>query len=145
MPSQHEAFWNHHRFAVVGHSDVKPFPTLTYQALKEADDKTVYPVDPETDRIEGDVAFGDLASLPEPVEAVVIEVPQQETAAWVDRAAAAGIPNVWIHMGRETPEALAIAKEKGLKVCTGTCAVQYLNGAFPHNVHRFFRKLSGNW
>ncbi len=145
MPSKYEAFWSNRSFAVVGHSALKPFPTLTYQALQGLADKTAYPVDPSTDRIEGDAVFADLASLPEPVDAVVIEVPKQETAAWVEQAAAAGISDVWIHQGRETPEALAIGKEKGLNLCTGTCAVQYLNGSFPHNVHRFFRKLSGNW
>jgi predicted CoA-binding protein len=145
MPSKHEAFWNHRRYAVVGRSEAKPFPALTYQALKRASGKTVYPVDPSADRIEGDAAFDDLASLPEPVDAVVLELPKEETADWVAKAAEAGIKDVWIHMGRETPEALAIADERGLSLCTGTCAVQYLDGSFPHNVHKFFRKLSGNW
>lgn len=145
MVSTYEAFWTNRRFAVVGHSASKPFPTLTYNALKALADKTVYPVDPSTDRIEGDAAFGDLASLPEPVDAVVIEVPKEETAGWVEQAAAAGVADVWIHQGRETPAALALAEEKGLNLRTGACAVQYLDGSFPHNVHRFFRKLSGNW
>jgi predicted CoA-binding protein len=145
MPSQHETFWNNDKFAVVGYSEVKPFPTLTYGALKLAEGKTVYPVDPTTDTIEGDPAFSDLSSLPEPVDAVVLEPPREETAGWIEQAAAAGITEVWIHMGRETPEAMDLARERGLNVRTGTCAVQYLTGGFPHNIHRFLRKLAGRW
>jgi predicted CoA-binding protein len=145
MPSPHETFWHNEKFAVVGHSELKPFPAMTYNALKQAPDKTVYPVDPGADEIEGDAAFNDLAGLPEPVDAVIIEVPKEETADWVQQAADAGINEVWIHMGRETPEALTIAKEKGLNVRTGTCAVQYLDTSFPHNVHKFLRKLTGKW
>ena len=144
MPSKHEAFWNNRTFAVVGHSETKPFPVLTYKSLRARENKTVYPVDPSADQIEGDTAFRDLASLPERVDAVVLEVPKDETAGWVEQAAAAGITDVWIHMGRETPEAIALAEENGLTLCAGTCAVQYLDDSFPHNVHRFFRKLSGN-
>lgn len=145
MPSQHETFWLNEKFALVGRSEAKPFPTLTYAALKGARGKTVYPVDPDAEEIEGDPAFKDLASLPQPVDAVVIEVPKEETAAWVEKAAEAGITEVWIHMGRETPEALAVAEEKGLNIRTGTCAVQYLDTSFPHNIHKFLRKLTGKW
>jgi predicted CoA-binding protein len=145
MPSLHETFWENEKFALVGRSEVKPFPTLSYAALKKAAGKTVFAVDPSADEIEGDPAFKDLASLPEPVDAVVLEVPKEETAQWVQQAADAGITEVWIHMGRETPEALSLAEEKGLEVRTGTCAVQYLDTSFPHNIHKFFRKLTGKW
>lgn len=144
MPSPHETFWLHDRFCLVGHSARKPFPLLSYRALK-ARGKTVYAVDPSVGSIDGDRAWPDLQSLPQPVEAVVLEVPKEETAAWVVKAAEAGIKDVWIHMNRETPEALGIAREKGLAVRTGTCAVQYLSGGFPHVVHKMMRKLTGKW
>ena len=145
MTSPHEAFWTSDSFAVVGRTDAKPFPSLTYNALKEMPGKTVFAVDPSRDTIANDRAYDDLSELPEPVEAVVLEVPRDETAAWIARAADAGAVKVWIHMGRETPEALALARERGLAVCSGTCAVQYLSDSFPHNVHRFLRTLAGRW
>ncbi len=146
MTSKHELFWTHDRYAFVGHSAHKPFPELSYAAAKKQG-KTVFAVDPgaETETVQGDAVFSDLEALPEPVDAVVLEVPQEETAEWVARAADAGISKVWIHMGRDTPEALALAAERGLEVCSGTCAVQYLRGGFPHNIHRLLRKLSGHW
>jgi uncharacterized protein len=144
MASPHEAFWEHERYALVGNSAEKPFPKLSYKALKEKG-KTVFPVDPSASEVEGDQVYDDLASVPGPLDGVVIEVPKEETASWMEQAADAGVTRVWIHMGRETPEALAIAGERGIEVCSGTCAVQYIDRGFPHNIHRFFRKLSGNW
>jgi predicted CoA-binding protein len=144
MVSKHEEFWTHERYAFVAHSTVKPFPALSYAAAK-AKGKTVFPVDPSVAAVDGDKTFADLDALPEPVDGVVLEVPREETAAWIERAADAGVSRVWIHAGRDTPEALALAAERGLAVCSGTCAVQYLRGGFPHNVHRALRKLSGNW
>ena len=144
MPSAHEAFWQNKSFAFVGHSAKSAFPKLSYGATKKLG-KTAYAVDPSAETIEGDEAYADLSSLPGPIDAVVIEVPKEETAGWVEAAAAAGVKNVWIHMHRDTPEALAAAKKAGVNVCTGTCAVQYVDGSFPHVVHKALRKLLGRW
>jgi uncharacterized protein len=144
MASVFEQFFDHERFAVVGHAAKCTFPTLTYAALK-ARGSTVHAVDPSVDTVEGDPAFPDLAALPGPVEAVVLEVPKEETADWIDKIAAAGVTDVWIHMRRDTPEALEKAAGPGLNVRSGTCAVQYLRGGFPHNAHKLRRKMAGRW
>ena len=145
MPSNHEEFWSYQRYAFVGISADKPFPELSYAAVRAEEGKTVFAVDPSVDEVLGDKAYDDLASLPAAVQAVVLEVPKEKTAEWVAKAADAGVEHVWIHMGRETPEALDLAKEKRINVRHGTCAVQYVRGGFPHVVHKFLRKLSGRW
>jgi predicted CoA-binding protein len=145
MSSHHEEFWNHASYAFVAHSAVKPFPKLSYGELKKQGRK-VFAVDPSADRIEGDAAFPDLDSLPEKVEAVVLETPREETAEWVRKAADAGVRSVWIHMGRETPEAVALAKERGLEVLTGTCAVMYVKpGLSYHSLHKWINQLIGRY
>lgn len=145
MASEHERFWSHSSFAVVGDSAKKNFPTLTYEALKQ-NGVPVFPVDPSVDEIGGDKTYADLASLPEKVEAVVLETPKEDTADWVRRAADAGIRHVWIHMTRETPEALALAEERGLDVLTGTCAVMYVKRGFTyHTLHKWVNQLSGSY
>jgi predicted CoA-binding protein len=145
MASRFETFWDKHSFAVVGHAAKKNFPYLTYRGLKRMG-KVVFPVDPSTDRIDGDTAYADLALLPETVDAVVLEVPKEETEAWVGKAADAGIRDVWIHMQRETPEALELAERRGLDVRSGTCAVMYLTPGFTyHSVHRWVMKLAGKY
>jgi len=145
MPSEHEKFWSHSSYAFVGHSAVKPFPKLSYGELKKQG-KTVFAVDPSADRVAGDSAFRDLDSLPQKVEAVVLETPREETESWVRKAADAGAQSVWIHMGRETPEAVALARERGLEVLTGTCAVMYVKqGLSYHSIHKWIDQARGKY
>ena len=145
MPSDYENFWDNSSYAVVGHSAKMDFPNITYKELKKSGRK-VFAVDHSADIIQGDRAYADLASLPENVEAVVIEVPEEETHDWVARAADAGIKNVWIHMGCDTPEALELARERGMNVCHGTCAVMYVIPGFSlHSIHKWINKLLGKY
>jgi len=145
MVSNYETFWDNNSFAVIGHEVKKNFPVLTYQGLKKLG-KTVYAVDPSVKQIEGDRAYADLACLPEKVDAVVLEVPKEETREWVARAADAGVGDVWIHMGRDTPEALALAEENGLNVRYGSCAVMYLTRGFTyHSIHKWIMKVAGKY
>jgi len=145
MTSNYETFWDHQSFAVIGHESRKNFPVLTYHGLKKQG-KTVYPVDPSVRQIEGDTAFADLACLPEKVDAAILEVPKDETATWIRHVADAGIKDVWIHMGRDTPEALALAEERGLNVRSGSCAVMYVTKGFTyHSIHKGIMKLIGKY
>lgn len=145
MPSNHEAFWALSKFAVVGHSAKKPFPRLTYRGLKKLG-KTVFPVDPSVDEIDGDQTYPDLASLPEKVDGIVIEIPKEETRDWVEKAAEAGVKDIWIHQSADTPDALALAKEKGINARHGTCAVMYVTpGVTYHSIHKLIMKLVGKY
>jgi len=146
MPTDHERFWQNKSFAFVGNSAKKPFPSLSYSELRRREHNTVYAVDPSRSEIEGEQAYPDLASLPEAVEAAVLEVPKEETRDWVERAADAGIRHLWIHMGRDTPEALALAQQRGLDVLTGSCAVMYVKEGFSfHSLHKWVNRLMGNY
>ena len=131
--------------AVVGDAAKKNFPYLTYQGLKKLG-KTVYPVDPSLNEVDGDTVYRDLAQLPEKIDAVVLEVPKEDTKDWVSKAADMGVKDVWIHMQRDTPEALALAEEKGLNTRSGTCAVMYVTPGFTyHSIHKWIMKLSGKY
>ena len=145
MASNHEMFWENSSFAVVGHTAKKNFPRLTYRGLKKLR-KVVFPVDPSADEIEGDRAYANLEALPAKVDALVLEVPREETRDWIAQAARAGIKDVWIHMRRETPEALALAKENGMNIHSGTCAVMYLTPELTyHSIHKWIMKLTGKY
>jgi predicted CoA-binding protein len=145
MASDYETFFENRAFAVVGDTAKKNFPLLTYRGLKNLG-KTVFPVDPSKEEIEGDKAYADLGQLPEKVDAAVLEVPKEDMTDWVARVADAGIRDVWIHMGRETPEALALAREKGLNVRSGTCAVMYVTPGFTyHSIHKWIMKVVGKY
>jgi uncharacterized protein len=145
MASDYETFWRFQTYAIVGHSDKKPFPRLTYSGLKKIG-KLVYPVDPSATEIAGDRAYPDLQSLPGKIDAVVLELPKEETAAWVKKVAEAGITELWMHMNSDTPEAVAFAKEKGIHARTGTCAVMYVTPGFTyHSLHKWIMKAIGKF
>jgi predicted CoA-binding protein len=145
MPSNYETFWEKQSFAVVGHQAKKNFPILTYRGLKNLG-KKIYAVDPSAAEIEGERAYATLAEIPAKVEAVILEVPKDETAEWVSKVAEAGIGDLWIHMGRETPEAIKLAEEKGINVRSGTCAVMYVTpGLTFHSMHKWIMKLLGKY
>jgi len=145
MASNHEQFWTHQTYAVVGSEAQGGFPKLTYRGLK-ALGKKVFAVDPDRDQIEGDAAVHDFDALPGSVDAVVLEVPKEQSAAWVEKAAAIGVRDVWIHMGRESPDALRAARTHGINLRTGTCAVMYVTpGLSYHAIHRGLMKLTGRY
>jgi predicted CoA-binding protein len=145
MATDYQSFWSFDRYAVVGNSARKTFPGITFGALAR-EGKTAYAVDPSTDRVEGGPAYRDFAALPASVEAAVLELPKDETATWVKRAIDAGIREIWIHQGSDTPEAVAIAEQAGVHLRTGTCAVMYLTHGFSsHGIHRFINKMIGKY
>ncbi len=145
MASNYETFWEHNSFAVVGNKAKQNFPLLTYRGLRKLG-KAVFPVDPSMDEIEKDHAYATLDELPTQVDAVVLEVPKEDTRDWVAKVVDAGIKDVWIHMGRETPEALDLAREHGLNARIGTCAVMYVKpGLSYHSIHRWIAKRSGKY
>ncbi len=67
-----------------------------------------------------------------------------QTAGWVQRVADQGITDLWIHQQTDTPEALRLAKERGLRTEHGTCAVMYTLQGFHghHSCHRWLNKLA---
>ena len=76
MPSECEGFWDATSYAIVGRqSSKKAYPKITYGALKEQG-KTVYPIDVGGQPVDGDKSYADFASLPSPVEAAVLELPE---------------------------------------------------------------------
>ena len=69
---------------------------IVYTRLKERGYE-VFAVNPNTDRVEGDVAYPDLRSVPGGVEGVVIATRPERAAATVREAADLGITRVWMH------------------------------------------------
>jgi predicted CoA-binding protein len=130
---------------VIGHQGKRAFPKMTYEALKERG-CTVYAVDPGGGTVAGDPTYPDLTALPGPIEAAVMELPKEETAEWVAKAADAGVDAIWIHQMTDTPEALEEAEKRGLTVHTGHCAVMYnKQGLSMHSPHRWIWKAIGKY
>jgi predicted CoA-binding protein len=82
----------------------------------------VFPVNPREPVIEGLTAYPDLKSLPEKPRGVSIITPPAVTERIVRDAADAGARFVWMQPGAESPEAIRLARERGLEVIAdGSC------------------------
>jgi predicted CoA-binding protein len=82
----------------------------------------VYPVNPRETVVEGLPAYPNLGSLPEKPRGVSIITPPAITERIVAEAADAGARFVWMQPGAESPEAIRIARDRGLEVIAdGTC------------------------
>ena len=79
----------------------------------------VFPINPRADTIEGQRAYPDLKSLPTRARGVSIITPPEITERVVADAADAGIAFVWMQPGAESPDAIRIARERGLEVIAG--------------------------
>ena len=84
------------KIAVVGVSRKKTkFGNAIYKELKQKG-YHVFPVNPHINTFEGDNCYHDLLSLPEKVDAIVINVPSVQTEKVVREAKQAGINKVWL-------------------------------------------------
>jgi predicted CoA-binding protein len=109
-------------YAVVGaSSDRAKFGNKVLRAYK-AKGFDVHPINPREAEIEGLEAYRDLKSLPQTPRGVSIITPPAVTERIVAEAADLGVRFVWMQPGAESPEAIRIARERGLDVIAdGSC------------------------
>jgi len=109
-------------YAVVGaSSDRAKFGNKVLRAYQSKGWK-VYPINPREAEIEGLKAYPDLKSLPETPRGVSIITPPAVTERIVAEAADLGARFVWMQPGAESPEAIRLARERGLDVIAdGSC------------------------
>jgi predicted CoA-binding protein len=132
------------KLAVVGVSrQGRKFGNTAFRELKAKGYKLV-PVHPQAETIEGERCYPNLASLPEPVDGVLVVVPPAETEKVVREAAAAGIKRVWMQQGAESPAAIKFCQENGLNTVHGECILMFAEPtAWFHRAHRWVWKLLG--
>ncbi len=98
----------------------------------------VVPVHPEAPSLAGQPCVPIFADLPGPMPAIIV-LPPAKTLAALEAAADAGLRQVWLQQGSESPEALRFAEVRGLEVITGACLFMYLPQV--RGFHRFHRGL----
>lgn len=137
-------FFSQRNLAIVGASRKKgKFGNMALKELR-AKGYHVFPVHPEAEKIEGEQCYPNLASLPEPVGAVLVVVPPAQTEQVVRDAAAAGIQRVWMQQGAESPAAIQFCKEQGLSEIHGECILMFAEPAgWFHRAHRWVWNLLG--
>jgi predicted CoA-binding protein len=104
----------------------------------------VFLVHPEAKEIDGDPCYPSVAALQGKVDGLLVSVPSGQAGAVLREASAAGLRNVWLQQGAETPELIDTGRELGLNLVTGKCILMY---AAPvkgfHWLHRAVVKVMG--
>jgi len=143
------AFLGHHRIAVTG---VSRNPqghgsNIVYQRLRERGYE-VFAVNPNADRVEGDVCYPDLKSIPGGVDAVVIGTRSELAAQTMRDCVDLGLGQVWMHRafgpGSVSEEATDYGRGHGVTVIDGGCPLMFEPTADPgHKVMRVFCTMTG--
>lgn len=122
LGKQIEQFFSAKAFAVVGASeDPNKYGHMCYASLINRG-LNAYPVNPKAKTILGNPAYPNLAALPEKAQSLSIITPPQVTEKVIGEAIAAGIKNVWMQPGAESPAAIKKAEKAGLNVIAeGPC------------------------
>lgn len=131
--------------AIVGVSadGKKGFGNAAYTELK-ARGYRVLPVHPKASRIQGDQCWPSLAALPEPVERLLVSVSPGQAETVVREAATAGVRQVWLQQGAESPRVLDACREAGIHAVHGHCILMFAEpvGSF-HRFHRWIWQIIG--
>ncbi len=81
----------------------------------------VIPVNPGWDMILGETTYPDLASVPVPLDLVVVFRRGQETLGVAEQAIAAGVPRIWFQLRIPARDAAERAAAAGLEVVMDKC------------------------
>ena len=133
-----EDFVSQRKIAVVGVSRKKTkFGNAIYKELKQKGYQ-VFPINPYISTFEGDDCYPDLLSLPEKVNAVVINVPPSQTEKVVREAAQAGINKVWLQQGSQSDAAVKYCEENKIDCVSNECILMFVQpSAFIHRAHKW--------
>jgi predicted CoA-binding protein len=130
--------------AVIGVSAKgKGFGSAAYKELKTRGYK-VLAVHPTASTIQGDPCWPSVGALPEKVERLLVSVAPSASEQVVRDAAAAGVRQVWLQQGAESPAALAACEELHLNVVHGHCILMFAGPvASFHRFHRWLWNVLG--
>ena len=99
-----------------------------YRRLRERGYQ-VFAVNPNTDQVEGDRSYPDLASIPGGVDAVVIGTRPEIAEDTMRECAELGIKHVWMHRGPGAGSVSAAAtgygRQHGITVIDGGCPLMF--------------------
>jgi len=111
------------RYAVVGVSaDETKYGYKIWRNLQKKG-YTVYPINPNYDKIEGETCYESLAKVADEVDVVDIVVPPEVTLQIVRQCAELGLKRVWMQPGAESEEAIRFCHENDIKVLHDVCVM----------------------
>src|SRR5690606_29465775 len=130
------------KIAVAGASrNPKKFGGMLIKDLKEKGFE-IYPVNPNTEDIQGIKCYKSVADLPEDVKHLLMATPKAESAEVARQAIEKKIEMIWIQLMADTPETVKIIEDAGITLIHKKCIYMFAEPVKgPHNFHRFFVKI----
>ena len=136
------------RIAVVGVSREGGTANGIYRKLRD-EGYTVFAVNPNTDRAEGDPCYPNLGALPGPVDGAIVVTKPEVSEQVMQECVTAGVPRVWMHYNpmfgaansSVSDAAVAYGREHGVTVIAGGCPMMFLETF--HKVMKWFLGVSG--
>jgi uncharacterized protein len=121
---------------------------VVYQRLRQRGYQ-VFAVNPSADKVEGDICYHDLRSVPGGVDWVVIGTNPETAETTMRECADLGIRRVWMHRGpgagSVSHSAAEYGRQHGITVIEGGCPCMFDPAADPgHKAMRFVLTLTGN-
>ena len=148
LPDEVAEFLRGRRFAVAGVSRQPHQPAnAIFKKLRGAGFE-VFPVNPAADTIEGERCYRDLASVPGPIDGVVVACPPAAAVAVVRECARCGVKHVWFHRsfgsGSVSDDAVAEGRALGLACIVGGCPMMFCEPVdLAHRCFRWFLQWRG--
>lgn len=129
IPKQVADFLSNHTLAIAGVSRDSRQPANTiYRKLKETGYE-VFAVNPNAIKVEGDICYPDLRSIPVRIGGVVIVTSPDVSVQIVHECGELGIQYVWFHrsfgQGSVSAEAIQECERLGIHCLVGGCPMMY--------------------
>ncbi|MCF8241552.1 MAG: CoA-binding protein [Melioribacteraceae bacterium] len=139
-------FVSQKNIAVLGVSrNSKKFGNYIYRHLRERG-YNVYPVNPNTDVIEGDNCYRTISELPESVSGVILNIPPQKSLSAIDEISEKGIKKVWLQQGSSNKDVTKKCSDLKMDFIENQCIIMYSEPVESfHKFHRWIWKLIGKY
>ncbi len=139
-----EKFFESKKLAIAGVSrNKKKFGHIVFKDLIEKGFE-VYPVNPNTDSIEGNKCYNSISVLPSGVNSLLILTPKSETDSVLRNAINKGITNIWVQQMSDTKETMKIAEEYQKEIIHKKCIYMFAEPVVGvHKFHKTILKLFG--
>jgi hypothetical protein len=142
-PESVAAFLRGRRFAVAGVSrQPGQAANAVFRKLK-ASGYEVFPINPNASEIEGGPCYRDVASVPAPLDGVVIATSPDVAIQIVRQCSENGVKRVWFHRsfgtGSVSHEAVRECDARGVDRIVGGCPMMFCEPVdFPHKCMRWW-------
>jgi len=122
----------------------RSFSHAVYRHLRSGD-RTLYPVNPNVDELEGDRCYASVRDLPVEVASVFIMVNARAAETVIRDCVYRGIERVWFHKGAGpgavSEDAVQLARSHDMTVVDGACPLMFDDPV--RHIHRMHRWISG--